>query len=123
LNEKERIPEKNTPYYVKWVLDCCRYFNVPETQLLTNDQRSQFLTHLAKNHEDWQVQQADRSLRLYGYFLSRAQKNEEGTTADLPKDWKKIEERTREALRLCHRSYSTEKSRNPGKAKKNWIPA
>jgi hypothetical protein len=94
LNEKERIPEKNIPYYVKWVLDCCRYFNVPETQLLTNDQRSQFLTHLAKNHEDWQVQQADRSLRLYGYFLSRAQKNEEGATADLPKDWKKIEERT-----------------------------
>ncbi|GFP38105.1 hypothetical protein HKBW3S44_01785 [Candidatus Hakubella thermalkaliphila] len=28
----------------------------------------------------------------------------------MPDDWKKIEEKTREALRLRHRSYSTEKT-------------
>lgn len=110
LNDKERIPERNTPYYVKWVSDCYRYFDKPETQLLTNDQNAKFLNHLAKKHEDWQVQQADRVLRLYGYFLNRMQRNEDGTSGDKPGDWKKIEDKTREALRLRHRSYNTEKT-------------
>ena len=110
LSAKERIPEKNIPYYVKWVSDCYRYFDIPETQPLTNDQNAKFLNHLAKKHEDWQVQQADRALRLYGYFLSRRQRNEDGTSDDMPDDWKKIDEKMREALRLRHRSYSTEKT-------------
>lgn len=109
LSEKERIPEKNAPYYVKWVSDCYRYFDKPETQVLTNDQNTKFLNHLAKKHEDWQVQQADRALRLYGYFLNRMQRNVD-TPCDISCDWKKIEEKMREALRLRHRSYSTEKT-------------
>jgi len=76
LNNKERIPERNIPYYLKWVADCYRFFNAQETDLLTNDQTSQFLTHLAKKHEDWQVEQADRALKLYGYFLSKTKKGE-----------------------------------------------
>lgn len=102
LSAKERIPEKNIPYYVKWVSDCYRYFDIPETQPLSNDQNAKFLSHLAKKHEDWQVQQADRALRLYGYFLSWRQRNEDGTSGDMPDDWKKIEGKMREALRLRH---------------------
>jgi len=93
LNNKERIPERNIPYYLKWVADCYRFFNAPETHLLTNDQTSQFLTHLAKKHEDWQVEQADRALRLYGYFLSKTKKGEDVPGPDLSGDWKRIEER------------------------------
>ena len=55
LSGKERIPEKNVPYYVKWVSDCYRYFDKSETQLLTNDQNAKFLNHLAKKHEDTHV--------------------------------------------------------------------
>jgi hypothetical protein len=109
LSSKERIPERNIPYYLKWIFDCYRFFNVAETNPLTNDQRVQFLTHLAKKHEDWQVEQADRALRLYGYFLSKTKMGENGSVADSG-DWKKIEERTHEALKLRHRSYSTEKT-------------
>ncbi|GFP38104.1 hypothetical protein HKBW3S44_01784, partial [Candidatus Hakubella thermalkaliphila] len=29
---------------------------------LTNKQNAKFLNHLAKKHEDWQVQKADRAL-------------------------------------------------------------
>ena len=64
LEEKERIQDKYVTCYLKWVSDCYRYFNIPETQLLMNEQIAQFLSHLAKKHEDWQVQQADRVLRL-----------------------------------------------------------
>jgi len=69
LSAKERLPEKNLHYYLKWVSDCYHYFNIPESQLLSNDQNSNFLNFLSKKHEDWQVQQADRALKLYGYFL------------------------------------------------------
>ncbi len=110
LSEKERLPEKNTPYYVKWVSDCYRYFDVPESQPLTNEQNAKFLNRLAKKHEDWQVQQAERALKLYGYFLSRPQKNNaEAAIAD-SSDWQRIEESLRGALKLRHRSYSTEKT-------------
>ena len=109
LNIKERIPEKNIPYYVKWVSDCYRYFDKPETQLLTNDQNAKFLNHLAKKHEDWQVQQADRALKLYGYFLSRSRTSDEETTTS-QSNWQGIEMKLREALKLRHRSYSTEKT-------------
>ena len=110
LNDKEKIPKKNAPYYVKWVSDCYRYFDKPETQLLTNEQSAEFLSRLAKKHEDWQVQQADRALRLYGYFLARKQGSEDGPSVDKQGDWKDIEEKMRQALRLRHRSYSTEKT-------------
>lgn len=110
LSEKERLPEKNIPYYVKWVSACYRFFDVPESQTLTNEQNAKFLNWLAKKHEDWQVQQADRALRLYDYFLSRSQKNDDGTAVAVSSDWQKIEERLRRALKLRHRSYSTEKT-------------
>jgi len=63
LSEKERLPDKNIPYYVKWVSDCYRYFDVPESQPLTNEQNAKFLNRLAKKHEDWQVQQAERAFK------------------------------------------------------------
>ena len=31
----------------------------------------QFLSEMAKRHEDWQVKQADTALRLYDYYLSK----------------------------------------------------
>jgi len=110
LSEKERLPDKNIPYYVKWVLDCYRYLDIPESQSLTNEQNTKFLNRLSKKHEGWQVQQAERALKLYGYFLSRSKKNNDDTAIADSSDWQKIEERLREALKLRHRSYSTEKT-------------
>jgi len=78
LSIKERVPERNIPYYLKWVSDCYRFFNLSETNPLGNHQRAQFLTHLAKNHEDWQVERADRALRLYEYFLSKTKTEKNG---------------------------------------------
>jgi len=68
LMDKEGVPQKNAPYYVKWVSDCYRFVAKPETQSLTNEQTAEFLIRLTKKHEDWQVQQADRALKLYGYY-------------------------------------------------------
>ena len=110
LSTKERLPEKNLHYYLKWVSDCYRYFDITEKQPLSNEQIAKFLNHIAKRYENWQVQQADRALKLYGYFLSRSLSNSVGTAAVLPSDWQKIEKKLSEALKLRHRSHSTEKT-------------
>jgi len=110
LINKERIQEKYVPYYVKWVSDCYRYHNLPESEPLTNEQHTQFLKRLADNAEDWQVRQAERAVRLYDYFLLQKIKNETGSVSGQAEDWIIVEERTREALRLRHRSLSTEKT-------------
>jgi len=54
LSSKGKVNDKYLPFYLKWS---------------TEDFR--FLKHLSKSHEDWQVNQADHALSLYGYFLSR----------------------------------------------------
>jgi hypothetical protein len=44
LISKEGVPGKNAPYYVKWVSDCYRFVDKPETQPLTNEQTAEFFT-------------------------------------------------------------------------------
>ncbi|MBI4654543.1 MAG: integron integrase [Nitrospirae bacterium] len=111
LSLKGRVQSKYLPFYLRWVTDCYRFLDIPLSQFITNEQKSQFLKQLGKSHEDWQVNQADHALRLYGYFLSRTLPDENRRfSATTINDWKAIEEKTIEAIRLRHRSYSTEKT-------------
>ncbi len=104
---KKRIKEKNIPYYVKWVSDCYDYLAKPLSADIKPDEKEKFLRHLATSHEDWQIRQADRAIKLFQYFvaLNRKKKHKESTRA-----WRKAEENAVKLLRLKHRSYSTEKS-------------
>ena len=111
LSLKGRVQSKYLPFYLRWVTDCYRFLEIPLSQFITNDQKSQFLKQLGKSHEDWQVNQADHALRLYSYFLSRTSPDENGrSSATMINDWKAIKEKTIEAIRLRHRAYSTEKT-------------
>lgn len=110
LSSKGKVNDKYLPYYLKWVTEGLRFLDIPLSQTITNDQKSQFLKYLSKNHEDWQVNQADNALRLYGYFLSSQQSDKSGIPETLINDWKAVEGKTIEAIRLRHRSYSTEKN-------------
>ncbi len=109
LLQKGKTKANQIPYYLKWIGECYSFLDLSDSTFLSSDQKKQFLTHMAKTHEDWQVDQADTALRLYHYFLSQKLKvavpdNEK------PGEWENLEERLREALRLRHRSYSTEKT-------------
>ncbi len=111
LSLKGKVNDKYIPFYLKWVTEGYRFLDIPLTQPITNEQKSQFLKRLSKNHEDWQVNQADNALRLYGYFLSSQQSDKsDGIQETLINDWKAVEEKTIEAIRLRHRSYSPEKT-------------
>ncbi len=70
LRQKAFIQEKYVPYYRQWVSYCYLFLGRSETQTLTSDQLQSYLNHLAETREDWQVRQAEKALRLYGYFLS-----------------------------------------------------
>ena len=109
LLQQGEVKANQIPYYLKWIGNCYAFFNDSDSTLLSSDQKKQFLTYLAKNHEDWQVNRADTALRLYNYFLSKKLKTSIPTNRSL-ENWITVEKKLREALRLRHRSYSTEKT-------------
>ncbi len=110
LEDKKAIKPQYVLFYLKWVSDCHGFLNEPLSVRLGTEGRKQFLSHIAKRHEDWQVSQADTGLRLYDYFLS---KNMPDTAVDGHTDgekWLDLQEKMRDALRLRHRSLNTEKT-------------
>ena len=55
LLRKASIKPQYIPFYLKWVSDCYAYLDRPSDSRLGSEQKKQFLSHMAKNHEDWQV--------------------------------------------------------------------
>jgi integron integrase len=111
LSLKGKVNDRYIPFYLKWVTEGYRLLDIALSQPITNEQKGQFLKQLSKTHEDWQVNQADNALRLYGYFLSSQHPDKAGGIPEtLINDWKAVEEKTIEDIRLRHRSYSTEKT-------------
>jgi integron integrase len=113
LVKKGTVKSQYLPFYLKWVSDCYAFLNEPLSNRLGNDKKKEFLSEMAKRHEDWQVKQADTALRLYDYFLSKNAipvTGEESSPLSPGEKWKPFEEKMREVLRLRHRSLSTEKT-------------
>jgi integrase len=110
LAKTAQVKAKYVPYYLKWVAGYYAFFDLANSQPVSNDQRKQFLKHISRSYEDWQVKQADAALRLYNYFLSIDHRGPPASSSDRNEEWKLLEEKTREALRLRQRSYNTEKT-------------
>jgi integron integrase len=110
LLSKGTIKPNYIPYYFKWVGDCYSFLNISDSIRINSAQKEEFLSHMAKSFEDWQVKQADTALRLYDYFLSQHSESPSAVLTGEDGDWKSIEEKMRKALRLRHLAYSTEKT-------------
>lgn len=110
LLENTHINSKYIPYYLKWISECYAFHDMPIEHRIISDQKQQFLAHLAKTYEEWQVKQADYALRLYHYFLSRIHKDTSAYSSTFEKEWSSLEEETIKVLRLKHRSIRTEKT-------------
>lgn len=109
LIQKSLVKEKYILFYLKWVSDCYSFLNESDSRILSQERKQAFLEYLSKTHQDWQIKQADNALRLYSYFLSEKSASSENLS-DSEKEWQSLEVKTRNALRLKHRSYSTEKT-------------
>ncbi len=110
LRRYGKIKERNIPFYWRWVSSAYRFSGKSEVQPLTPTEKQAYLQHLARNHPDWQVEQADRALRLYEYFLSRQQPSSCSAPAACTAEWERVTEEMRLALRRKHRALSTEKA-------------
>jgi len=110
LLQKNTVKSQYIPFYLKWVSECYSFLNISNENHISSLQKQQFLSHMEKRYEDWQVKQADMALRLYNYFLSHQAKTfgQEQSASHL--EWKTIEEKMRKVLRLKQRAYSTEKT-------------
>jgi integron integrase len=110
LLRRGSVKSQYVPFYIKWVSTGYEFLDIDPSARLTIDQKKQFLTHMSKRYKDWQVKQADTALRLYDYFLSREAQTTQKKKVGDEAEWKSLQEKMREALRLRQRSHSTEKT-------------
>ena len=113
LLSRSLIPAKNAPFYAHWVSKFFAFSN-RNPDLSSNLKVEKFLNQLKsqKKTADWQIKQAEEALRLYfHHFL-------DGKTAVLSPDGSqkgtldvsKVLGNMRQALRIRHYSYRTERS-------------
>ncbi|HWR88943.1 MAG TPA: tyrosine-type recombinase/integrase [Dissulfurispiraceae bacterium] len=68
LSKKQHVPDKRLPYYLRWVSRFHEFCSRQDTIGEGNDPIALYLQDLARTHEDWQVQQAKETVRLFRYF-------------------------------------------------------
>jgi len=111
ITAKDATKEKYIPYYCRWVANCYAHCKKELALGLDAGQKRDFLQHMAKTHEEWQVKQAEMALRLYSFYLASlpaaASLAEAGGHDN---EWRALEPKMRERLRLKQLSYSTEKT-------------
>jgi integron integrase len=113
LLARSLVPTKNVPFYAYWVSKFLAFSN--RNQDLGSDLRVQeFLNQLKaqKKIADWQVRQAEEALRLYIHHFLDSETS--ALSPNLPQkrvlDVSKILGDMRQALRIKHYSYRTERS-------------
>lgn len=114
LSAKRLVPEKKINYYLHWVSSFQLFCEQNNFTHADDAHILPFLNQLARGKEEWQVSQAREAIRLYQFFLARDVRQlhqDSGSDEEAVKvAWRSVAKETQEALRLRHRSRSTEKS-------------
>jgi integron integrase len=109
LRDVHRIQERLTPYYLKWVKESYSHTKTPLKVPIKEAAKDVYLAYSANRREDWQIRQADESIRLYTHFLSVS-----GDTPLLDRpaleDWREFGKEMTRVLRLRQRSIRTEQT-------------
>lgn len=111
LLQKQQIPEKKVPYYLRWVSHYQNFCRQNPDEGIPPESVTSFISQLAKSHEDWQILQARDAVRLYLYFSDKSP-TANSTVSSSDHEWVELNERMTNALRLRHRSFRTEQSYN-----------
>ena len=110
LESKRIVPKKQVPYYVVWVSQFLNFFNKKPTDNFTSEEIDQFLKYLTKRKEEWQVNQASESIRIYQFYKTRKNRPENIKNKDSDSQWKAVTDEMRNILRLKQLSLKTEKT-------------
>ncbi len=95
-------------YYIFWLSEYVKYCNENLLEMKA-EHTKQFLGKLSLRYEEWQVKQADDTLRYYFYFQSMKNSFANHAAGSYSEDWLRLYNETKNVLRLKHLSYSTEK--------------
>jgi len=113
LLSRSLVPEKNVSFYAHWVSKFLAFSNRNE-ELQPDLRVEKFLNELKsqKNIADWQIKQADDALRLYIHHFLKGETSM--LSPDPPRkrlpDFSKVIDEMRQAMRIKHYSYRTERS-------------
>jgi integron integrase len=115
LLSRKLVPEKNAPYYAYWVSRYLTFANRLEN-MDKAEMLQRFLDDLQSHQhmEEWQVQQARDAVQLYTNHCLGGKNTDVSTavsnilTGDFDPDG--IMDKLREAIRIKHYSYSTERT-------------
>jgi hypothetical protein len=109
LKEVHRIQDRLIPYYLKWIKEAYGHSKTSFKTPITEESKDAYLAYSSNRREDWQLSQADESIRLYNHFLSVS-----GDTPLLDRpaleDWREFGKEMVRVLRLRHRSIRTERT-------------
>jgi integron integrase len=116
LTERKLAPENQIPFYAGWASKFIRFSNAQDDK--PSDIKIQlFLDDLKKDpkYQDWQIVQAENAVRLYvDHFLKKRKRvllpdSPDENRAIFP-DAATVHQKIREALRIKHYAYSTERT-------------
>jgi len=68
LVRSQQLSENRIPFYLRWVSHFHEFCSRQHMDGMGKEAIASYLQDLAKDHEDWRVQQAKEAVRLYLYF-------------------------------------------------------
>ena len=109
LRETRIIIENRITYYISWVSKFYSFINKNPYDSVLPAEIDRFLKNTGKYSEDRQIKQAEDAIRLFLYFLSKKRDKQKGR-GNVAAERKTVAELMKRALRLRHRSVSTERT-------------
>ena len=104
------VQDHKIPYYLKWLSMFFSFCNKKYGEPIEDDYIHRFLQNLTKTYEEWQVKQAQDTIRLYKYCINRDLSSAVVPVNNFSKEWEDVFSQTVNSLRLKHRSLNTEKN-------------
>ncbi len=101
---------KAVDFYLHWVHQLYRFSRKEVGEDVAKQDIEDYLKHLSKKNEAWQVVQAAQAIKLYQFFEKR---NKTAATINIlgsDAQWKAVADDMRNMLRLMHRSHRTERA-------------
>jgi integron integrase len=108
LLSKRIVPENRVPYYISWVSRFFASCDKEPGDKFSQDEVDRFLQKLGKNAEDWQIKQASEAVSLFQFSRRQQPLKKNDLSVDI--HWKTVADEMTRALRLKHRSLTTEKT-------------
>ncbi|MFW9917439.1 MAG: integron integrase [Candidatus Thorarchaeota archaeon] len=110
LISKRIVNKSKVSYYVNWVAKCLKGSRKVSGDELTSTEIDHFLSKLSKTKEEWQVQQAALSIKIYQYYVKTKQAPIQSDSADDRAQWRFVANEMKNMLRLKQRALATERT-------------